>query len=112
MLVLAMVSGNESCSSANLVRYSILCLSPDPPDDCYPQDSVRTTADILLLVNFVLGILGNALTLLAIPYVMHKNRQVTYLFCPPSVARWAEVGEGGSGGKLKLRQKVGAVGNR
>ncbi len=34
------------------------------------------------------------------------------LFCPPSVARWAEVGEGGSGGKLKLRQKVGAVGNR
>ncbi len=43
---------------------------------------------------------------------INVERKEKLLFCPPSVARWAEVGEGGSGGKLKLRQKVGGVGDR
>ena len=65
------------CNVSSIIEYSTLCLGEDPPEDCYP--SVKSQALISLniisqTINIILGVSGNLLTLLAVPYA-RKRRQ-------------------------------------
>lgn len=66
------------CNASNVIEYSDLCVGDDPPEDCYP--SVKDKAGLVSValvfhaLNIVLGIGGNLLTLLAIPYARHRRR--------------------------------------
>ena len=74
---------NVTCSPSTILNYSRLCLGLDggpdslpPPDDCFPaKDEPRNMlANVLQLANLVVGIHGNMLTLVAIPYAMYRRK--------------------------------------
>ncbi len=67
---------NATCNASNLLEYSVLCLGDEPPDDCYPTDNEteKGLATVFQIVNVVVGIAGNLLTLLAIPYAKRHQR--------------------------------------
>ena len=65
------------CNVSNIIAYSTLCLGEDPPEDCYP--SVKSQAIISLniisqTINIILGISGNLLTLLSVPYARNRRQ--------------------------------------
>jgi hypothetical protein len=64
------------CNRSNIEEYSELCLGDNPPADCYPN--YNTTADsmfiVFLVLNMFIGLAGNLLTLLAIPYAKYRKR--------------------------------------
>ena len=66
------------CNTSSIVEYSDLCVGDNPPSDCYPsvkdRASLVTVAVVFHALNIVLGIGGNLLTLLAIPYARHRRR--------------------------------------
>ena len=72
-----------TCSLETVVEFSRLCLGPAPPPrDCHPAggaggggvDAGWAVGEVILVGNLVLGVAGNLLTLVAIPYAMHKRR--------------------------------------
>ena len=66
------------CNASRILEYSDLCVGADPPPDCYPsvkdKPGLVTVAVAFHALNTVLGIGGNLLTLLAIPYARHRRR--------------------------------------
>ena len=65
------------CNVSNIIAYSTLCLGEDPPEDCYP--SVKSQAIISLniisqTINIILGVSGNLLTLLSVPYARNRRQ--------------------------------------
>ena len=66
------------CNESNIIKYSNLCLSDDPPKDCFP--SLESTNNVIALslafqaFNIFLGLAGNLLTLLSIPYARYRRR--------------------------------------
>ncbi len=68
-------AANLTCSRDTVVGYSRLCLGESPPDDCYPT-AARGLTEAALIANLALGVAGNLLTLIAIPYAMHRKRYV------------------------------------
>ena len=60
-----------TCSAETMLNYSSLCLTDHPPTDCYPENGVK---NLLQYTNLSIGIVGNTLTLTAIPYAMRKKR--------------------------------------
>ena len=69
---------NLTCSPSTLLNYSQLCLEADPPSDCFPHLTSWTNAalDALEAINLTVGVIGNLLTLLAIPFTMKHQRWV------------------------------------
>ena len=70
---------NLTCTVANLVNMSQLCLREDLPDnnECFQKDistSFSTFAAVWCIVIAAVGFLGNLLTLMAIPYARKKRR--------------------------------------
>lgn len=65
-----------TCNSSNVIEYSDLCLSDTPPDDCYPDYNPLTAAlwVAFLVLNIFVGLTGNLLTLLSIPYAKYHQR--------------------------------------
>ena len=66
------------CNESNIIEYSDLCLNEDPPQDCYPslESTPHVTALSLIFhsFNIFLGLAGNLLTLLSIPYARYRRR--------------------------------------
>ena len=65
------------CNVSSIIEYSTLCLGKDPPEDCYP--SVKSQGIISLniisqTINIILGISGNLLTLLSVPYARNRRQ--------------------------------------
>ena len=65
------------CNVSSIIEYSTLCLGDDPPEDCYP--SVKSQAIISLniisqTINIILGVSGNLLTLLSVPYARNRRQ--------------------------------------
>ncbi len=78
----AMVSqeSNEvglACGADTVLNYSSLCVGSHVrrPADCYPYNPVT---DAVTLANLASGLVGNALTLSATPYAMHRKRFALY----------------------------------
>ena len=63
---------NLTCETANVLNLSMICLKKDHPDDCFPEEPPGILYGICVIhvTIVVLGIVGNLLTLLAIPYAM------------------------------------------
>ena len=65
------------CNESSILEYSRLCVGDNPPDDCYPN--VKSPVVMALNISFqtaniLLGVSGNLLTLLAIPYARRRRR--------------------------------------
>ncbi len=69
-------TSSSSCSADRLLEYSDLCLGDDPPVDCYPAQNAASDAflSVFQAVNIVLGVAGNLLTLMSIPYAKKRQR--------------------------------------
>ena len=70
---------NLTCNSTTLLELSSLCLEPNPPSVCYPargvdHDAIRIGLSVANVVIIMFGVLGNSLTLLAIPYARRHQR--------------------------------------
>ena len=64
------------CNVSSIIAYSTLCLSEEPPEDCYP--SVKSQGIISLniisqTINIILGVTGNLLTLLSVPFARSRR---------------------------------------
>ena len=66
------------CNSSSIIKYSNLCVGDDPPEDCYPsvkdKDSLVSIAMVFHVLNTGVGVGGNLLTLLSIPYARYRRR--------------------------------------
>ena len=65
------------CNESSIIEYSSLCLGDDPPEDCYPNDKSPVVMALNIsfqTANILLGVSGNLLTLLAIPYACRRRR--------------------------------------
>ncbi len=69
------------CSPKTLLNYSRLCLGLDgtselPPADCYPDrwDPANAAMNLVEVANLTVGILGNLVTLLSVPFAMAHQR--------------------------------------
>jgi hypothetical protein len=65
-----------TCNESNIIDYSAVCLGKDPPDDCYPDknDLHNSIWVAFLMLNIFIGLTGNLLTLLSIPYAMYHKK--------------------------------------
>jgi hypothetical protein len=64
------------CDFNSLGEYSTLCLADDPPEKCFSGSyyEMRITTVVWTVANGSIGVLGNLLTLFAIPYAKHRQR--------------------------------------
>jgi hypothetical protein len=77
MLSLPQTMVTTTCNASDVIKYSDMCLDKDPPDDCYPNYSSLAAAmwQAFLVLNIIVGLTGNLLTLLSIPYAKyHQGR--------------------------------------
>jgi hypothetical protein len=65
-----------TCNASDVIEYSNICLDKDPPDNCYPNYSSLAAAiwQAFLVLNIIVGLTGNLLTLLSIPYAKCHQR--------------------------------------
>ena len=64
------------CNVSSVKEYSSLCLGDDPPEDCYPnlKGPVLMALNISFqTANILIGVGGNLLTLLSIPYARRRR---------------------------------------
>jgi hypothetical protein len=64
------------CNSSNIVAYNTLCIGDNPPDDCYPDKNPVNNLmwAVFLTLNIFIGLAGNLLTLLSIPYAKYRKK--------------------------------------
>ena len=66
------------CNESSIIEYSDLCLNDNPPRDCYPDLESTNNVTALSLAfqtfNIFLGLAGNLLTLVSIPYARYRRR--------------------------------------
>jgi hypothetical protein len=65
-----------TCNTSTVVKYSTLCLGNNPPDDCYPEKNPidNTIWSAFLILNIFVGLTGNLLTLVAVPYAKYRKK--------------------------------------
>ena len=65
-----------TCNMSSIMEYSTLCLGEDPPEDCYPgvkSQGIISLNIISQTINIILGISGNLLTLLSVPFARNHR---------------------------------------
>jgi hypothetical protein len=65
-----------TCNASTIIEYNTLCIANDPPDDCYPDTNplINMISAVFLTLNIIIGLTGNLLTLLSIPYAKNRKR--------------------------------------
>jgi hypothetical protein len=65
-----------SCNASSIIEYSTICLGDDPADDCYPDKNLLNNiiCAMFLTINILIGLAGNLLTLLSIPYAKYRKK--------------------------------------
>jgi hypothetical protein len=65
-----------TCNASTIIEYNTLCFSNDPPEDCYPDKNPLSNiiCAVFLTLNIFIGLAGNLLTLLSIPYAKYRKK--------------------------------------
>ncbi len=79
-----MSAANLTCTPATVANMSEVCMGPVPaPDECdvYHRGAgavnrLVVAFQVAIYANMLVGVVGNLLTLMAIPYAMCKRRSV------------------------------------
>ena len=65
------------CNVSSIIAYSTLCLGEDPPEDCYPSVKSQGVISLNIIsqtINIILGVTGNILTLLSVPFARNRRQ--------------------------------------
>ena len=65
------------CNVSSIIAYSTLCLGDNPPEDCYPSVQSQGIISLNIIsqtINIILGISGNLLTLLSVPFARNRRQ--------------------------------------
>ena len=66
-----------TCNVSSIIEYSSLCLGADPPEDCYPRVKSQGIISLNIIsqtINIILGVSGNLLTLLSVPFARNRRQ--------------------------------------
>ena len=71
-------ANNLTCSPTTVINFSLTCLEPDAPEECFPvkEESLLLASATFHIGNIVIGVVGNLLTLLSIHYGKKHQRSV------------------------------------